>query len=155
MKIGITIVVLAVFAAAMAAHAQTADQLKAQIATLDQQIPSLNDALMQSPEFQELRKAAERASDAYNDALAKNPEISDLDKQLAELRQQTAELIKKRIDKEIELASTALAAEKAAKDEADRKFHEARTESDLGKALDQRRQLDAKLAGAEPVQAAK
>ena len=151
MKFGMMFSILAI--AATVVSAQTADELKAQIATLDQQMPTLNRAFLESPEFKDLMKNVDDTSAVYNEALSKNQEISDLDGQLVELRQRTAEIVKQRVEKELQLSSNTLAAEKAAKDAADRELRDARANSEFGKALAQRLALEAELADASSAQA--
>lgn len=142
-------VVTLIMAACFVASAQTVDDLKAQLATLDQQIDALRQQLYQSPDYQQLQQTAATATKAYEDALSSDPTISDLNKQLVALQQQMQTIIKQKIDQENQLASTTLAAQKGAKDQAEQNLLNARTGGALGAALQQHHDLAAQLSQAE------
>jgi predicted nucleic acid-binding Zn-ribbon protein len=144
-----------VLATCFVASAQTVDDLKSQLATLDQQILTLRQQLHQSPEWQLLQKAASDADKAYEDAVASDPAVSDMNRQLADLRQQMQAIAGKRVDRERQLAATTLAAQKAAKDQAEQKLLATQTSGDLGLAMQQRDQLVAALNAAQAAQQTK
>ena len=144
-----------VLATCFVASAQTVDDLKSQLATLDQQILTLRQQLHQSPEWQLLQKAASDADKAYEDAVASDPAVSDMNRQLADLRQQMQAIAGKRVDRKRQLAATTLAAQKAAKDQAEQKLLATQTSGDLGLAMQQRDQLVAALNAAQAAQQTK
>jgi hypothetical protein len=148
MKIMITTIAL-LTATTCSLFAQTAEELKTQIAALDQQISSLRHSVFQDPQFLKLREDAGVAEKAYDQAVAQSPEISDLDKQIADLRQQEFALHKLRMQKEAELAGGPLAAQKAAKDDAEQKLQSAPPLVQLAQAMETKKQLEAKLSELE------
>jgi hypothetical protein len=129
--------------------AQTAEELKTQIAAVDQQILSLHQDLGQTPECQKLREDFVAAQRAYDDAVAKDPEISKVDKKLSDLRDQEQALRQTRADKETELAAGSLADKKAAKENAMKKLQNAQPYAELAKAMLTKTQLEDKLTKTE------
>lgn len=124
MKLTIPITMMLIIAASVV-RAQTADELKAQMTALDQQIALLHQALLQSPDFQKLQKDVRDATKAYDDTVSKDNKISELDKKIAALREQTRDLTTQRGEREKTLAAGSLAKKKAAREEAEKKLNDA------------------------------
>jgi hypothetical protein len=150
-----TITFLALLAAACSVSAQTADQLKTQLATVNQQILTLRQNLYQSTAWQQLQQDAANTAKAYNDALSNDQGMTDINTQIATLQEQMRTLVQKRNDKQAALDATTLATAKAAKDAAEQKLRDAKQSGALGQALQQRGQLVATLNGAQITQPAK
>lgn len=92
------ITITAIIISSIAVYAQTEAELKTQLDAVTDQIMSLRQANMRSPQAQQLRESVRIASDNYQQAIESLPGIKDIDTQISALRKQMMTLQKRKMD---------------------------------------------------------
>ena len=126
---------------------ENAAELKAKLKALDERAVTERRESMRAPELIALREASAVAEKAYQEAVSAIPEVQELDRQIAALREQMRDLMKKRADA-VEAAKPTLSAELQASETARTAYTTAmRRGSDA--LLKERRELSQRLAELE------